>query len=110
MFENFDFDHFSSFTVDGKERPIGELKKYIEETKKNIIITEKLNIGDRVKLKGRDFIVVINNTDCEVEGIGKVDYTGKREGQLDNRLYFFNQNQITEIISKKNEKNNMEER
>lgn len=101
---DFDFSHFTSFTVDGVERKIEELEDYLnQKANEKGIITEKLKVGDQVKIRGRDFVIVINNTDCEVPGIGKVDYTGKEKVQFDDRLYFFMQNQITEIVARENE-------
>lgn len=102
---DFDFSHFSSFEVDGNKRPMSEFKRYVEESKeKNIEVKEKLKIGDKVALKNRDYVVVITGVDYEIDGVGKTDYIGRREDNKNNYIYFFNQREITKIISRAVEK------
>ena len=75
MQDIFNLNHFSSFTVNGKKRNIEELEGHLNElVQKGITVKTRLNIGDIVKLKGREYTVVIEYVDYEMEGIGKVDY------------------------------------
>lgn len=113
MKEKFNFENFSSFTVNGKTRKIDDLKNHLTESYKNrITVNTKLNIGDVVKLKDRPYEVIVENVDYEIDGIGKVDYLGRKTNQEDNKiLCFFYQYEIEEIIKRNNkERNEGEER
>ena len=106
--EEFNFNHFSSFTVNGKKKDISELNDYlIDQNINGIVIQKKLNVGDKVKLKGRDYVVVVKYINYEMPGIGVVDYAGIREdGNNENLLSVFNQSEIENVIfDKKNELN-----
>ena len=106
MQDIFNLNHFSSFTVNGKKRNIEELEGHLNElVQKGITVKTRLNIGDIVKLKGREYTVVIEYVDYEMEGIGKVDYAGKRtDGKEANLLCVFNQNEIDSIVKISNKK------
>lgn len=113
MQDGFNFNHFSSFTVDKKKRKITELESYLNKSDENErTIKTKLNIGDIVKLKGRKYEVVVEYIDYEMKGIGKVDYAGRRsDGKEQNLLCIFNQNEIDLVVQHSNEiSNNKEER
>ena len=99
---------FSSFHVDGKTYDISEYENYLKERDKNPKIKEKLNVGDKVRLQGRDYTVVIKYVDYVCKGIGKVDYAGKREdGKDPTLLSVFNQCDIEAVIEKRNNFNGM---
>ncbi len=108
MEDEFNFKHFSSFKVDGKNKDINELGDFLKENdKKGITVTKKLNIGDKVKLKGRDYVVIVQNIDYEMPGLGRVDYAGIREGEeKENLKCIFNQSEIEEVVFEK--ENNLE--
>ncbi len=112
MEDEFNFNHFSSFTVDGKRKNISELKDFlVEENNSGITVTTKLKIGDKVKLKGRNYIVIVQYIDYEMPGIGKVDYAGIKENEKNENLKcIFNQNEIEEVIFSKENDSKGEER
>lgn len=100
MEDKFNFNHFSSFTVDSKTRDISQLGNFLNELNNNEKTVErKLNIGDRVRLKGRNYVVVVEYINYEMPGIGRVDYAGTREdGKEENLLCIFNQSEIERVI------------
>ncbi len=80
----------------------------MKEKQKNPKIKEKLNVGDKVKLQGRDYTVVIKYVDYVCEGVGKVDYAGKSENEKNSAyLSLFNQYEIESVIEKHNGFNRM---
>lgn len=105
MQEKFGFDHFYSFKApDGKTRNIDDLEEYLRNQSKKIKVKRKLKKGDVVKLYGRNYYVVVEYIDYEMNGIGKVDYAGRRiDGKEENMLSIFNQSEIEKIIQPVNE-------
>ena len=102
-YDRFGSNPFSSFHVDGKTYDISEYENYLKEKQKNPKIKEKLNVGDKVKLQGRDYTVVIKYVDYVCEGVGKVDYAGKSENEKNSAyLSLFNQYEIESVIEKRN--------
>lgn len=101
MENKFNFNHFSSFTVDGKKKDISELNDFLKEIDNNEkTVKRKLNIGDKVRIKGRNYVVIVQYIDFEMPGIGMVDYAGIREdGKEENLLCIFNQSEIESVIS-----------
>lgn len=112
MEDKFNFNSFSSFIVDGKKRDISELRDYlIDDDKNGKIVEQQLGIGDKVKLKGRDYTVIIKYINYNMPGIGVVDYAGIRDdGKGENLLSIFNQSEIEKIIAKNENEINKEER
>ena len=94
--EEFNFSQFSSFKSSEKTRKIEELHEHMKKVdKENITCKDRLKVGEKIKLKGVDYIVVILYTEYEIPGIGKVDYAGKRvDDPKSERLYIFNQKDI----------------
>lgn len=112
MEDKFNFNHFSSFTVDGKKKDISELGNFLNEmNNKGITVERKLNVGDRVKLKGRNYVVIVKYINYEMPGIGMVDYAGTREdGKEGNLMCIFNQSEIENVIFSKEKDLEGEER
>ncbi len=101
----FSFSQFSSVTVNGKKKSAEEYEKYLKEKEKQgITVKEKLSVGDKVKIKKLDSMMLVKYVDYEIQGIGKVDYAGEKLGKDEKgRLYFFNQKDIEKIVQKINE-------
>ena len=105
MDNNFGFDHFSSFIgSDNKRRKIEDLKNYLEEIKvKNITVVDEIDIGDIVKLKNRDYNVVVRFKDYISSNGIKTDFAGeKTNGEDQGYLVLFDRYEIERIIQKKN--------
>ncbi len=104
MDNNFGFDHFSSFIgSDNKRRKIEDLKNYLEEIKvKNITVVDEIDIGDIVKLKNRDYNVVVKFKDYISKSGIKSDFAGKKTNSEDQEyLVIFDRYEIEKIIQKK---------
>lgn len=99
MEEEFSFRDYSTFERNGKTRPISEYK---ESLKEEITINKKLKVGDRVKLKVRNYEVVVTHVDYYMQGVGVIAYIGERtDEEHKGELAAFEQYDIEEIISSK---------
>lgn len=71
--------------------------------KNQITISQKLNVGDIVKLKDSDYSIEIEYVDYEIPNIGIIDYAGSKIEIPSSRLVLFNQKDIEyKIDTKKN--------
>lgn len=96
--EDFKFSEFSSFSDNGKVEDINKLEEHLTKMDKaGISYKQKLKIGDRVKLKGLDYIVIVQHVDYEIPEIGVVDYAGKKIGE-EEYLCLFNQKDIESVL------------
>lgn len=99
--EKFDFSNFSSFVEDGKNQNISKLEDYMKKVdKKGITYGAKLKIGDKVKLKGLDDIVIVKFINYNIPDIGMVDYAGEKPGGEKGCLCLFNQKDIECKVTK----------
>ncbi len=83
-------------------KPIQDPNKYFKERRQaDLTYTDKLKVGDVVKLKGiKEEIVVVEYVDYNDNNIIKSDYAGKTYGENNNELILFNQHDIAEIYTK----------
>lgn len=101
--EEFKFSQFSSFKSNGETRQIKDLDEHMKKAdKENITYKKRLKVGDKVKLKGLDYTVVIQYVEYEIPGLGKIDYAGKRTDDMESeRLCIFNQKDIDHKVEEK---------
>ena len=65
------------FLDDNGEVIVGDIKEYMRKKRESMLtITDKLNVGDVVKLKGSGQIVVVQFVDYKFNEIVKADYAG----------------------------------
>ena len=84
--------------IDDKNSFVLKNKNNYLKNSMTITVTEKLAIGDIVKLKGKDYDVEIAYVDYEIPGLKVlVDYAGKREDLAEGELVLFNQKDIEEV-------------
>lgn len=97
--------NFNEVNFETKEgNNLTDINEYLKKIQKeNITISDKMNVGDIVKLKGIDYLVCITNVEYELQ-IGIVDYAGIKADNSSKNLILFNQKDIEKIYFKK-EKN-----
>ncbi len=82
-------------TVDGKILKGKEYYDYLEEKRKNPFISEKLNVGDKIKIANSEAIYTIVEVD-----FNDFDYACINENEDANNYYLIEQMDITEIVSR----------
>ena len=69
-------------------------EEYFVALQKDVLVEEKLQVGDVVKLKNFDDRIEILYCDFEVPDLGMSDYAGKNLDHPSDNLTIFNQNNI----------------
>lgn len=81
---------------------ISEPEKYLKQRENEMpICNEKCLIGDVVILKMTNQQIKITDVDIKVNDNFKFDYSGKDILGLEEKIYFFNQNDIANVIQQK---------
>lgn len=105
-------EEFNRFTTDFSQMEFLDKDKvlisgsmthqYIENCQQELVFSEKLNIGDVVKLKGLDVPIVIRYVDFYIPPLElQTDYAGYKNGELEENLSLFNQKDIECKIEEK---------
>ena len=74
--------------------------EYINSLQENITYSEKLSVGDVVRLKGENADVSVLYVDYVIPNVGVIDYAGKELNQSNDELILFNQKDILEKLEK----------
>lgn len=78
----------------------GDLKEYFDQQRKaNLTFTEKLNVGDIIKIKWTGQVVVVKYVDYQVNESIKVDYAGSLYNVESEDLILFGQDDIEKKYS-----------
>ena len=89
------------FLDDNGEVIVGDIKEYMRKKRESMLtITDKLNVGDVVKLKGSGQIVVVQFVDYKFNEIVKADYAGTLFNTDYENLILFGQEDIEKIYDR----------
>lgn len=77
-------------------------EEYFAALEKDVLVEEKLQVGDIVKLKNFDDRIEILYCDFEIPYLGISDYAGKNLDHPSDELTLFNQNNIESYEKRKN--------
>ena len=85
---------------DSNGKKVEKNLEYINSLQDNITFSEKLSVGDVVKLKGENVDVSVLYVDYVIPNVGVIDYAGKELNQTSDELILFNQKDILEKLEK----------